>query len=249
MLNRLACGEGYVCSVLSSVQYGTGRLKDDGAPPFFSAIGRQYLIRPGHRAPKKIVAPIAAYAVATRSLTRPVPHRGSLPLFHSSGGNDDVLPTHQRTAGRAVGEYQRQGNPPDPARTRRDTCEDGKHEGGTRYGHSVRLNGPSVGGGGASPALLPPPSGYRHDRFSPLVPSDCRTSGCRPCCRWWQGVKEGTGGREHGEGASRDKRGAGTHGCEGRISALFAYGTRCDPPYTSAIYALFSTHLRMAPRP
>ncbi|HEX7389127.1 MAG TPA: hypothetical protein VF286_03385, partial [Acidiphilium sp.] len=60
-------GEGYVCSVGPSIQRGAARLKDDGAPPFFPAIERWFFRAQDSAAPEKIVTPIAAGAVASRS--------------------------------------------------------------------------------------------------------------------------------------------------------------------------------------
>src|SRR3546814_13619801 len=52
---RGAWGENYVCSVDPSIRCGLRRLTDDGAPPFFPAIGRPFLNRQRCATPAKIV--------------------------------------------------------------------------------------------------------------------------------------------------------------------------------------------------
>lgn len=59
-----AGGEGSVCSDFPIIRDGSRRLKDDGAPPFFPAIGRRFFHSECGAAPEKIVTPIAAGAVA-----------------------------------------------------------------------------------------------------------------------------------------------------------------------------------------
>ncbi len=151
---RSACGEVYVCSVIASIRRGTGRLKDDGAPPFFPAIGRRFLTFERVAAPEKIVTPIAAGAVASRSLTRPAPRRATSSPFHSSGGDDDVLRTYPRASGRAFGEHQREGNPLDPTRTERSADADGAHRGRLGRGCGSVLRHACASGSDADQATL-----------------------------------------------------------------------------------------------
>src|SRR3546814_9388906 len=89
--SEVCSSDHYVCSVDPSIRCGLRRLKDDGAPPFFPAIGRQFLNRQRGATPEKIVTPIAAGAVASRSLTRHTPHRAVTSSFQSSGGDDGAL--------------------------------------------------------------------------------------------------------------------------------------------------------------
>lgn len=254
MPERFAWGEDYVCSVVPSLRYGTGRLKDDGAPPFLSAIRCQFFVCQRASAPKEIVTPIAAAAVASRSLTRPVPHRAASSPFHSSGGDDDVLSAHQRTAGGAFGKHQREGNSANPARTGGRAGDDGAHESRPGYANGGSLTAQMIGGSGAHPALLPPVSGHRQDHPDGYREPHCGSQNCHlrlpPSRDRARGEIQSCGRADDKNDARegrRDKRGAGTPGCGGRLFAIFAYGIcRCQP-YEPTISALFSKSLCMAP--
>src|SRR3546814_19848796 len=91
--SEVCSSDHYVCSVDPSIRCGLRRLKDDGAPPFFPAIGRQFLNRQRGATPEKIVTPIAAGAVAARSLIRHTPNRRSDETRVGKGG---VSPCNSR---------------------------------------------------------------------------------------------------------------------------------------------------------
>jgi|SRR5690242_8074107 len=253
---RFAWGEVYVCSVVPSIRRGAARLKDNGAPPFFPAIWPQFFINNRVAAPEKIVTPIAAGAVALRSLTRPAPHRAASSPFHSSGGDDDVLRTYQRTAGGALGEHQREGNPANPARTQRRADEAGARPGEIRYRRPIGLTAQSISGGGAHRVPLPPRSGQCRDR---LATGNLRRGSRRDGNaalqpsgrRGWEAVRGEFGDRQDRkvrEAARRDKKGAGQRRLCGCIDKEISSGTLlcCLAPFVAT--PAFPSFSRLAPR-
>lgn len=105
-------GEGNLCSVSPSFRHGTGRVNDDRVPPFFPAGRRRCISLERGAAPKKIVTPIAAGAVAgvppaIIDPARSIP--GTRIVFHASGGDDDDRTTYRGTAGGAAGQRRSGG--------------------------------------------------------------------------------------------------------------------------------------------
>ena len=234
---RSAWGEGYVCSVVPSIRCGARRLKDDGAPPFFPAIGRQFSDRQRRATPNKIVTPIAAGAVASRSLTRHTPHRAVASPFQSSGGDDGALRPNSGTSGRTVGVLQQEGNPADQARTGSGGCRNGADQRGVRYRDDRVLTVPSRSGGECRKAASPLHSGHRAwFVFASIgVLSRCGTSS------WiganWVGLSRHEGVKR----GWRDKRGAG-HG------RLCGCGSRACMSDTHEVRPTGSHCLRRFPR-
>ena len=99
-----ARGEGNLCSVSPSFRHGAGRVNDDRVPPFFPAGRRRCISLQRGAAPKKIVTPIAAGAVAgvppaIIDPARSIP--GERIVFLNSGGDDDDRTAYRGTAGGA----------------------------------------------------------------------------------------------------------------------------------------------------
>lgn len=214
-----------VCSVVLIIRHGTARLKDDGAPPFFSAIERRLHTMDGIAAPKKIVPPIAAGAVASRSLTRAAPRRAAASPFHSSGGDDGALRPHSGTQGRTGSELQCEGNPADQARTRNRVGGNDPHHRGVRCGNGGALRSSARCGSGAQQATPPHLSGRL------IAAPQCRSG---VLCWGVLGRSTGRGlegqGIAAGErGTSQDKRRVGHRrfcGCERRICLSDGGGAR-----------------------
>lgn len=197
-----AWGEDYVCSVGPSIRCGARRLKDDGAPPFFPAIKRQFLSRQRRAAPKKIVTPIAAGAVASRSLTRHTPHRAVTSPFQSSGGDDGALRPNPGTSGRIVGVLQQEGNPSNQARTGSGADGNGAGQSGFRCRNDSGLTGLSESGGErhqATPSLRP---GQRACSDFASIGVFSRGIGVSPIGANWEGLSRQEAGRQ----GWRDKR-------------------------------------------
>ena len=105
-------GEGNLCSVLPSFRHGSGRVNDDRVPPFSPAGRRRCISLQRGAAPKKIVTPIAAGAVAgvppaIIDPARSIP--GTRIVFLNSGGDDDDRTTYRGTAGGAAGQRRSGG--------------------------------------------------------------------------------------------------------------------------------------------
>lgn len=105
-------GEDNLCSVSPSFRYGAGRVNDDRVPPFFPAGRCRCISVQLGAAPKKIVTPIAAGAVAgvppaIIDPARSIP--GERIVFLNSGGDDDDRTAYRGTSGGAAGQRRSGG--------------------------------------------------------------------------------------------------------------------------------------------